>query len=39
VKLDSFLCVELYRNIRAFGRVTIREKFLTLAIGVVTEIK
>eukprot|EP01016_Furgasonia_blochmanni_P056400 TRINITY_DN960_c0_g1_i1.p1 TRINITY_DN960_c0_g1~~TRINITY_DN960_c0_g1_i1.p1 ORF type:complete len:594 (+),score=129.30 TRINITY_DN960_c0_g1_i1:202-1983(+) len=39
VKLDNYLCVELYRNIRSFGRVTIREKFLTLAIGVVTEIK
>ena len=38
IKTDEMLCVELFSNLKSYGRVTIREKFKTLAVGMVVKI-
>jgi len=38
IKTDEMLCLELFSNLKSYGRVAIREKFKTLAVGMVVKI-
>lgn len=38
LKTEDMLCLELFSNYKCYGRVTIREKFKTVAVGMVVKI-
>lgn len=37
IEFDEKVCLELYKNMKQLGRITIRDKGDTLAAGVVSE--
>lgn len=38
IRTDEMMCLELFSNLKSYGRVAIREKFKTMAVGVVVKI-
>lgn len=38
IRTEETLCLELFSNLKSYGRVAIREKFKTVAVGVVVKI-
>jgi translation elongation factor EF-1alpha len=38
IKVETRMCLELYKNIRALGRIALRDGNLTIAAGIVSEL-
>lgn len=39
LQLDKNICAEIFTNYSVYGRVILREKFETLGVGIIKEIK
>ncbi len=39
VEFENNMCVELFSNLRSYGRIILRENFSTIAVGMIKEIK